>query len=161
MAQAAHELGPTGLSELGPDTRAVGLEMVRADHYYFDVNNLPEIDEIDLSLVMSRHKSALSSTTPNDLEPKEIVRYLDSAAEGSIDPNEFDDLFSRVTGKILGNELLPEHIMAIAETIEKQRPRVTELMDRVNKEKIMSEIEFVTINKIMLCVSGLRLTKNI
>lgn len=144
--------------DTGPQLEVVPDSPERA---FFDPNNLPAIDEIDLTPVKDLHKVNFNATGSTALDPKKAVRYLNAAAEGSIDDKTFTPLYERAVGEVLAGTLSPEHLEAIYEAIENQRPRVIELMQRVQAEQILIADEFVTVNKLAIFVSGLRLAQGL
>ncbi|MBA3758848.1 hypothetical protein H0X10_04465 [Candidatus Saccharibacteria bacterium] len=127
---------------------------------FFDCNHLPAIDEIDLHGLRHTGKLDFTPGSANNLDPKMTVRYLSEAAEGMMDDETFDDLYEQAIGKVLEGSVKPEHLEAIYETLENQRPRVIELLRRVRNEQILPDQEFVTINKVTLFVAALKLVQS-
>ena len=127
------------------------------DGAFFDPDNLPPVKEIDLHVFRHTGKLDFTPGSASMRDPKTTVRYLSEASEGTMDDDTYDDLYESAVGKVLEGSLSTEHFEAVYETLENQRPRVIELLRRVQNEQVLPDTEFVTINKITLYVAALRL----
>jgi hypothetical protein len=127
------------------------------ERIYFDADELPPVDQIDLSILRRPGKKDYRSTlATKGTDQRSAVRYLNAAAEGSLDDETFEHMYEIAEKQALDGVISNDQFYALHEALEVQKPRVTELLQRVRNEQIFLEEESVAINRVALLLSGAR-----
>jgi len=117
---------------------------------FFDPENLPAVKDISLDHLKKLRKVDYTPGA-DPFDAKEAVRFLAEAAEGTMEDDAFEDIYSRVVHEVLSSALTNEdRLEEICDVLDKSQPRIMPLMRRVQDESALTSQQFVTINKMSM-----------
>lgn len=152
MVLSAHELDPTNSALNGelPNTAP---------------DQLPDIASLDLSqLLHTTHVSGNRTPVSADTS-RAIARFVTEKAEGELSNDEFDEVFSKAVGMLLGDIVLHEQsepadlndrLFDLYDVLDAEHPRTMELLGRVRQESNFSEDHKISLNKLCMLVTSVR-----
>ncbi len=123
---------------------------------FFDPNNLPEIDTVDLTYLKSCRKVNFEPGV-SGVDTKKALRFILEAGDGTIDDESvYKDLEERAIGEMMVNAIDGEKLGWLYEVLESLHPRVPSLMTRIRQETIFADQEFITLSKLSLLATFMR-----
>jgi hypothetical protein len=91
------------------------------------------------------------------IDAPRALRFILEAGDGIIeDEATFKSLQERAVGEVLAGNIDGEKLGWLYEMLEKEHPRVPELVMRVRRERMFADQEFITLSKLALVATQYR-----